>query len=1301
MHSSLKTHKKIHYLKRDFQCKICERTFTQKHALLRHGAMHENQSSAVKPGFVTKPTLFCSQCPKGFTTKRGLVRHMQKHTKGILRTVIRPEIDNGAGAKSENVSALISSVHGHYQSDNETKVCEIPSAYNDTNQAPAIWNLRDTDSKGYPNSKPSSITSINRECYAQSLSGIQRNESCNYTNEKSHDIGRYRAPDLFKENEFRGNMPQVPSSIPDINVSQNIIVATYYDYESQAEKSDGYTHLQIPVNQFGEIKVTDSANNTRSPVPKVDTSPATNISVEMDKVQNHPNRMVISENKNQAVSHPADTNLNVPADGLNTLSNVVCNLEDGTKAGWESFRFSQPLDGSFGKSQTYQNTQNVESNSNLIDQDGTVYDHTDNSSSKCEKSVISDNETIIVDQDIVQNDETLNTAEESYQNQDCDANTESTDSPQSRHLIHERDDVTSIGKENVPNGIIKEHETVTVIKLKTESLDSKRVCNVCSLSFENESSLARHTQRAHKEETEKTNVPESNDLRCKVQCLKCHEKFYSFLKFKKHLEFKCARRKSVQSKSEERNKSENENVELNATERIIINTKDEIQKENGNNNGKENKDGKYNCSYCCKSFAFLNSLKFHERKHRETASHICEICGRGFYKPYYLKRHLLLHENQTEETCFCNKCGKMFQKESVLITHMRLHMGLDPYPCTLCSKTFRHSSNLKRHLKSHVDGTEETAVVHSYYCHLCGKGYTARASLHVHLNTHNGVKPHKCTYCPASFTQVSHLKRHIKSHSGERSVKCELCEKLFYDASTLKVHMRSHTGERPYSCQLCGQSFTQIQNLKVHERKHAGVKKFKCSLCQQEFTTKMSLDRHGKRHEREGILDPEMKSKRYMTVKKMKDKTVPCPDCDRYFTTKKSMLAHRRQACSHGPEPATVGAGTITDGTENTEVLPSGTDKSEELKQTDGVEQIVQKAEPSQILENVESESADPLTQLQKKRTRDEPASVEPNTVNDKYEEYETVQISEEINEEIYDVNQVPTEEIQNSETSEQVISSKRQSYHESEPYIKLQRNDGDGKTYAYPSRTVIFYNEPGGSTIASRKEHEIDQRTCHEPVRVSSRNEQYEAARNVHKQANKIKHSGRCYDGHFPVERKIHESVDNIAESMVSFMQDKNNGRTFTDIADSPRIRIYPRDISSSNQAASFIEDGSEMSIVHVVEDAPYTEIVIEDVPDHSRVEHSSLVQGYSEPVRFSHFPSYTSHASNNPLTSSIPTPPGSFSVSTTPQSNVITPVFAPGVLGVPLNLVTLGPMSSVPMEQTSQEQYFHQEPQWRMPCP
>lgn len=48
----------------------------------------------------------------------------------------------------------------------------------------------------------------------------------------------------------------------------------------------------------------------------------------------------------------------------------------------------------------------------------------------------------------------------------------------------------------------------------------------------------------------------------------------------------------------------------------------------------------------------------------------------------------------------CKYCGKGCAKPSVLEKHVRMHTGERPFPCEICSQSFKTKSNLYKHRKS-------------------------------------------------------------------------------------------------------------------------------------------------------------------------------------------------------------------------------------------------------------------------------------------------------------------------------------------------------------------------------------------------------------------------------------------------------------------------------------------------------------------------------------------------------------------------------------------------------------------------
>ncbi|KAJ8005140.1 hypothetical protein DPEC_G00143560 [Dallia pectoralis] len=193
----------------------------------------------------------------------------------------------------------------------------------------------------------------------------------------------------------------------------------------------------------------------------------------------------------------------------------------------------------------------------------------------------------------------------------------------------------------------------------------------------------------------------------------------------------------------------------------------------------------------------------------------------------------------------CLDCGKSFKWSSRLAHHQRSHNNERPYRCNLCPKAFKGSSALLYHQRSH-SGEKP------YKCDGCDKAFKRSSLLQVHSTVHTGLRTFQCPYCPLTFKWSSHYQYHLRQHTGECPYPCDSCPKAFKNSSSLRRHKNVHLGLKPYVCTVCSRAFTQSTNLRQHMRIHTGERPYICGECGRSFTHSSNLALHRNSHAHAG-----------------------------------------------------------------------------------------------------------------------------------------------------------------------------------------------------------------------------------------------------------------------------------------------------------------------------------------------------------------------------------------------------------------------------------------------------------------
>ncbi|XP_053412487.1 transcription factor E4F1 isoform X4 [Nycticebus coucang] len=358
-----------------------------------------------------------------------------------------------------------------------------------------------------------------------------------------------------------------------------------------------------------------------------------------------------------------------------------------------------------------------------------------------------------------------------------------------------------------------------------------------------------------------------------------------------------------------------------------------------------NKDGRYVCMLCHKTFKTGSILKAHMVTHSSRKDHECKLCGASFRTKGSLIRH---HRRHTDERPYkCAKCGKSFRESGALTRHLK---SLTP-----CTEKIRFSMS-----KDVVEGQEDVpagsgASTVGTVTSSSATGEPMETSPVIHLVTDaKGTVIHEVHVqmqelplglkalapeppvpeelpCPGEGSRENLLHQAMQNSgivlervAGEegalepalpagsspqplgdgapelpllevqpmetvaseasavpRTHPCPQCSETFPTAATLEAHKRGHAGPRPFTCTQCGKAFPKAYLLKKHQEVHVHERRFRCGDCGKLYKTIAHVRGHRRVHSDE--------------------RPYPCPECGKRYKTKNAQQVHFRTHLEEKP----------------------------------------------------------------------------------------------------------------------------------------------------------------------------------------------------------------------------------------------------------------------------------------------------------------------------------------------------------------------------------------------------------------
>ncbi|XP_059753885.1 transcription factor E4F1 isoform X2 [Balaenoptera ricei] len=376
-----------------------------------------------------------------------------------------------------------------------------------------------------------------------------------------------------------------------------------------------------------------------------------------------------------------------------------------------------------------------------------------------------------------------------------------------------------------------------------------------------------------------------------------------------------------------------------------------------------NKDGRYVCMLCHKTFKTGSILKAHMVTHSSRKDHECKLCGASFRTKGSLIRH---HRRHTDERPYkCAKCGKSFRESGALTRHLK---SLTP-----CTEKIRFSMS-----KDVVVGKEDTptgpgastvgtvtssamtggpmetspvihlvtdakgTVIHEVHVQMQELPLGMKA-LTPEVGTGQGrplSAQHQALFWPPGPEELpcsSEGSRENLLHQAMQNSGIVL-ERVPGEEGALEpapptvsspqplgdgppelplleveqvetVASEASAVPRTHPCPQCSETFPTAATLEAHKRGHAGPRPFTCPQCGKAFPKAYLLKKHQEVHVHERRFRCGDCGKLYKTIAHVRghrrvhsdERPYPCPECGKCYKTKNAQQVHFRTHLEEKP----------------------------------------------------------------------------------------------------------------------------------------------------------------------------------------------------------------------------------------------------------------------------------------------------------------------------------------------------------------------------------------------------------------